>query len=128
METTTVTIAPEERGLAAVTHLSGLAGYVIPFGGVLVPIIIWILKKDSPVISTIAKQAVLLNVVAFLFIGVIAALALTIILIPVAIVAGIALFFGALALPIIGAIKANDGTYYRYPIIGLIPQQTLASV
>lgn len=124
--TTTITIAPEERGMAAITHLSGLAGYVIPFGGVLVPIIIWMMKKDSPVISTIAKQAILLNVIAFLFIGVIVALALTIILIPVAIVAGIVLFFSAIILPIVGAIKASDGTYYRYPIIGLIPQpQTL---
>jgi hypothetical protein len=126
METTTITIAPEERGIAAITHLSGLAGYVIPFGGVLVPIIIWMMKKDSPVISTIAKQAILLNVIAFLSIGVIVALALTIILIPVAIVAGIVLFFSAIILPIVGAIKASDGTYYRYPVIGLIPQQTLA--
>jgi hypothetical protein len=126
METTTITIAPEERGMAAITHLSGLAGYVIPFGGVLVPIIIWMMKKDSPVISTIAKQAILLNVIAFLSIGVIVALALTIILIPVAIVAGIVLFFSAIILPIVGAIKASDGTYYRYPVIGLIPQQTLA--
>jgi uncharacterized protein len=127
VEPTTITIAPEERGMAAITHLSGLAGYVIPFGGVLVPIIIWMMKKDSPVISTIAKQAILLNVIAFLSIGVIVALALTIILIPVAIVAGIVLFFSAIVLPIVGAIKASDGTYYRYPVIGLIPQQTLAS-
>jgi uncharacterized membrane protein len=65
-------------------------------------------------------------VIAFLSIGVIVALALTIILIPVAIVAGIVLFFSAIILPIVGAIKASDGTYYRYPVIGLIPQQTLA--
>ncbi len=123
--TTTITIAPEERGMAAITHLSGLAGYVIPFGGVLVPIIIWIVKKDSPVISTIAKQAILLNVIAFVFVGVLIAMALTIILIPVAIIAGIVLFFAAIVLPIVGAIKASDGTYYRYPVVGLIPQQTL---
>ena len=129
METTTITIAPEERGMAAITHLSGLAGYVIPFGGVLVPIIIWMMKKESPVISTIAKQAILLNVIAFLFIGVLVALALTIILIPVAIIGGIVLFFAAIILPIVGAIKASDGAYYRYPVIGLIPQQqTLAQV
>jgi len=126
--TTTIAIAPEERGMAAITHLSGLAGYVIPFGGVLVPIIIWMMKKDSPVISTIAKQAILLNVIAFLCIGVLIALALTIILIPVAIIGGVVLFFAAIVLPIVGAIKASDGTYYRYPVIGLIPQQTLARV
>ena len=125
METTSVSIAPEERGLAAITHLSGLAGYIIPFGGVLVPIIIWMVKKDSEIISSIAKQAILLNVIAFLMIAVVVAFVLTIILIPVAILLGCTLFLCALALPIIGAVKASDGTYYRYPVVGIVPQPTL---
>jgi len=125
MDTTSVSIGPEERGLAAITHLSGLAGYIIPFGGVLVPIIIWIVKKDSAIISSIAKQAILLNVFAFLMIGVLVALALTIILIPVVIIAAIVLGLAAIALPIIGAIKASEGTYYRYPVIGIEPQPML---
>ena len=58
MDTTTMTIAPEERTLAALTHLSGLASYVIPLGGALVPIIIWVVKSDSKVISSIAKQEI----------------------------------------------------------------------
>jgi len=122
---TSVSIGPEERGLAAITHLSGLAGYIIPFGGVLVPIIIWVVKKDSAIISSIAKQAILLNVIAFLMIFVLVAIALTIILIPVAIIGGIVLGLGALALPIIGAIKASDGTYYKYPMVGIMPMPTL---
>src|SRR5215467_4627651 len=127
MDSPTVTIAPEERGLAAITHLSGLAGYIIPFGGVLVPIIIWLVKKDSPIISTIAKQAVLLNCVVFLMFCVSAVLWITVILIPVVILFWIALGIGAIVLPIVGAIKASEGNYYRYPVVGLIPQQTLAS-
>ena len=115
----TVTIAPEERGLAAMTHLSGLAGYVIPLGGVLVPIIIWMVKSDSRIISTIAKQAVLLNVLAWVAMGVLILLFFTVILIPVSLIGGLALFLVAIALPIIGAIKAADGTYYRYPVVGL---------
>ncbi len=128
MDSPTVIIAPEERGLAAITHLSGLAGYIIPFGGVLVPIIIWLVKKDSPIISTIAKQAVLLNCVVFLLFCVSAVLWITLILIPIVILFWIALGIGAIVLPIVGAIKASEGTYYRYPVVGLIPQQTLASV
>ena len=117
----TVTISPEERTLAAVTHLSGLAGYVIPFGGIVVPIIIWIVKSESRVISSIAKQAVLLNLIVFLFFCVGAVLFLTIILIPAVIIGWCVLFLGALVLPIVGAIKANDGVYYRYPIVGVDP-------
>jgi uncharacterized Tic20 family protein len=117
----TVTISPEERTLAAVTHLSGLAGYIIPFGGIVVPIIIWIVKSESRVISSIAKQAVLLNLIVFLFFCVGAVLFLTIILIPAVIVGWCVLLLGALVLPIVGAIKANDGVYYRYPVVGVEP-------
>ena len=126
METTSVSIGPEERGLAAITHLSGLAGYIIPLGGVLVPIIIWIVKKDSAIISSIAKQAILLNCVVFLLVITSAVLWITLILIPAVVLFWIVLALGALALPIIGAIKASEGTYYPYPVVGIIPQQTLA--
>ncbi len=116
---TTTVIAPEERTLAALTHLSGLAGYIIPLGGVLVPIVIMLVKSDSKVVSTIAKQALWLNVVVFLSIAVTAILWITLILIPVVILFWVLLGLLAVVLPIIGAIKANDGMYYRYPWIGL---------
>jgi hypothetical protein len=34
----------------------------------------------------------------------------------------------AIILPIVGALKAGDGIFYRYPVIGLLPQQRLAGV
>lgn len=117
----TVVIPPEERALAAWTHLSGLSGYLIPLGGILVPIVIWIAKKESPVISSIAKQAILLNVAVFLAIAVTAILWLTILLIPVVVLFWVLLGLAAIALPIVGAIRAWDGTYYRYPLVGISP-------
>lgn len=123
METTSQIISHEDRSLAALTHLSGLAGYVIPFGGILVPIIIWAMKKDdSPVISTIAKQAIVLNVVVFVLVVATAILWLTIILIPLVLLFWFALFVVAVALPIVGAVKANQGEYYRYPVVGMTPE------
>ena len=120
---TSDTISAEERGLAALTHLSGLSGYIIPLGGVIVPIILWVVKSDSPVISSIAKQALLLNVVVFLTFSALAVLWITIILIPLVILAWIALGIVALALPILGAVKASEGTYYKYPVVGIDPVQ-----
>ena len=116
-----LTIVEEDRTLAALTHLSGLAGYLIPLGGVIVPIIIWMVKKESPVISAIAKQAVLLNVVVFLTAAVSALLLLTVILIPLVILFWCALGLAALVIPIVGALKAGDGVYFEYPVIGLRP-------
>jgi uncharacterized Tic20 family protein len=121
MESAALTIAPEERTLAALTHLSGLSGYIIPLGGVLVPIIIWAVKSDSKVISSIAKQALILNVVVFVLIACTALLWLTIVLIPLVILFWIALGIAAIALPIVGAIRALDGKYYRYPVVGVAP-------
>ena len=120
MQTVSV-ISPQERGLAALTHLSGLAGYIIPLGGIIVPIIIWTVKKESTVIASIAKQAVILNVSVFVLLCAVSVLLLTVILIPIVILAYIVLGLVALGLPIVGAVKASDGTYYRYPVVGVEP-------
>ena len=116
-----IAINPEDRSLAMMTHLSGLAGYLIPFGGVLVPIIIWMTKKDSQMISAIARQAILLNVIVFALVCVGFLLFLTIILIPFVILGWVALGLAALALPIVGAVKASGGVYYKYPVVGSNP-------
>lgn len=118
---TDIAITPEERGLATMTHLSGLAGYIIPFGGVLVPIIIWMVKKDSPIISAIARQAILLNVVVFCLIIASVVAMLTVILIPFSILAIVVFGLAAIAVPIVGAVKASSGLYYRYPVVGSNP-------
>jgi len=114
-------ISQEERSLAALTHLSGLAGYIIPLGGIIVPIVIWIVKKESIVIASIAKQAVILNVAIFVLVCAVSVLWITIILIPIVILAYVVLGLVAIALPIIGAVKAFEGTYYRYPVVGVEP-------
>jgi uncharacterized Tic20 family protein len=118
---TDIAIPSEDRALAAMTHLSGLAGYIIPLGGILVPIIIWLTKKDAPIIAAIARQAVLLNLAVFALLVVSVIMWITIILIPVMIVFAVVLGLAAIALPIVGAVKANGGVYYRYPVVGSNP-------
>ena len=121
----------EERGLAAVTHLSGLAGYIIPLGGIIVPIIIYLVKSESAIIRSIARQAILLNLSVFALFCAGLVLFFTVLLIPAVVVGWIVLGLGAIALPIIGAVKASEGTYYRYPVVGTTPERlssaTLAS-
>lgn len=114
-------IASDERTVAALTHLSGLSSYVFPLGGAIVPLIIWMVRKDSPVISSIAKQALILNLVVWLLAGLSWIFWITIILIPVVMLFWWVLGIVAVALPIIGALKANQGTYLRYPMVGVAP-------
>ena len=116
-----IEIPASEKTLAALTHLSGLSGYLIPLGGIVVPIVIWVVKRESPIIAAIAKQAILLNLVVFVIVTSAVILAFTIILIPVSIVVGLGVILAAIVLPIVGAIRASDGTYYRYPLVGIGP-------
>lgn len=115
------TITAEDRTLAALTHLSGLAGYILPLGGVLVPLVIWSVKRESAEIAGIAKQAILLNILVFLTVVATAVLWITIILIPVVVLFWMVLGAVALVLPVVGAVKASQGDYYRYPLVGLPP-------
>lgn len=48
----------EENTWAMVCHLSALSGYFIPFGNLLGPLIVWIIKKDaSQNLDQVGKQA-----------------------------------------------------------------------
>jgi uncharacterized Tic20 family protein len=87
----------------------------------LVPIVIWAVKSESRVVSSIAKQALLLNLVVFALIAASALLWLTVVLIPLVILFWIVLGAAAVVLPIVGAIKASEGSYFRYPLIGVAP-------
>jgi len=111
-----------------VAHLSGLAFYLIPFGGIIAPIVLIFAKNDSPVISSIARQALYLNIAVFLGECVTGFLALflwaTVIGIPLAILLGLVgslIGLAALVLPIVGAVKVSSGEYFRYPLVGRYP-------
>lgn len=117
----TFQIDPEERTWAVIAHLSSLAGYVIPGCGVIVPIIIIFAKSESPMIQAIAKQALYLTILCFLSVVPITLLSITLIGIPLAILMGGTVLIVMWAFPIIGAVKAADGHFFKYPIVGQNP-------
>jgi len=114
-------IDPDEQGWAIIAHLSSLAGTIVPVGGILVPVILIFAKSESPVVSAIAKQALYLTILCYLSAIPIVILSFTIIGIPLALLMGGAVFVAGWAFPIIGAIKASDGYYFKYPIVGQNP-------
>jgi len=106
--------APKDARMWAMwCHLGGLAGYIgIPFGNILVPAVIWMLKKDShPFVDQQGKEALNFQISMTIY-AFVAALTLLImigiIILPILILAGV-------VLSIIAGIKANDGIAYRYP-------------
>lgn len=92
-------------------HLSALIGFVIPFGNIVGPLVIWQMKKDDAFIADQGKEA--LNFQITVTLAVFACLLLSLIVIGMLLLPIVGL--AALILTIIGGVKANGGERYRYP-------------
>jgi len=103
----------EARTWAMLCHLGALAGYIIPFGHIIAPLVIWLIKKDeSPLVDDQGKES--LNFQISLTIYAIVAGLLTLVVIGFILLIALGIF--DLIFVIIAAIKANSGEKYRYPL------------
>ena len=102
----------DERMWAMFAHLSALAGFIIPFGSILGPLIIWQIKKNEfPLVDDQGKEA--LNFQITMAIALLVSFVLMIVLIGFILIWVVGLF--DLIMIVIAAIKANNGERYRYP-------------
>jgi uncharacterized Tic20 family protein len=101
----------ESQQWAMIAHLSALIGFVIPFGNLIGPLVVWQLKKDMPFVVDQGKEA--LNFQITVAIAVFACLLLSLIVIGMLLLPLVGI--GALVLIVIAGIKANNGETYRYP-------------
>jgi hypothetical protein len=104
----------EERNWAVAIHLSSFSGYLgIPFGHILGPLILWLIKKDgSHFLDEVGKETVNYNISIILWF---------IVCIPFMFILIGFFMFGALALmdiivTIVAAVAASNGQQYRYPL------------
>ncbi|MBG8552526.1 DUF4870 domain-containing protein [Hymenobacter guriensis] len=101
------------RQWATYLHLSQLAGVVVPGAGFIVPIILWQIKKDEiPGLDAHGKM-VANWIISTLIYGAVAGL-LCIVLVGVPLLLALGLI--SVIFPIIGAVKANEGTLWSYPL------------
>jgi uncharacterized Tic20 family protein len=109
-----VTGAPgnEEKQWAFFAHLSALVGFVIPFGSLLGPLIIWQMKKhEMPFVDDQGKEALNFQITMAIAFLVCCVLMLILIGFLLAVIVGIV----DIIYTIIAAIAANNGQVYRYP-------------
>ena len=103
----------QTRQWALFLHLSLLAGFVVPLGGLVLPIVIWQIKKaELPGIDVHGKIVVNWLISKFLYAVGCVILVLAIVGIPLL----IALMVLMVVFPIVGAVKANDGKVWKYPL------------
>jgi uncharacterized Tic20 family protein len=94
-------------------HLSTLSGFVIPMGGIIGPLVVWLIKKEEyPFVDDQGKEA--LNFQISLFIYTIVCVILAFVVIGIFLLLGLLIF--DVVVTIIAAMKANSGEPYRYPL------------
>lgn len=94
-------------------HLGALAGYVIPFGNIVGPLIAWQIKKDtSEFVDYHGKEA--LNFQITVTIAMFVSILLILVIIGIFLLIAIPII--DLVLVIIAAVKASNGELYRYPL------------
>ncbi|HMS41978.1 MAG TPA: DUF4870 domain-containing protein [Pyrinomonadaceae bacterium] len=104
---------PDEKQMGLFLHLSQLLNYVIPFGGIVAPIVLWQMNKDKMQALDAHGKMVTNWLISSLIYWVVSGV-LAIVLIGF--LGMLALFVMGIAFPIMGAIKANNGEFWEYPL------------
>ncbi len=103
----------QENNWGMFCHLAALAGFVVPFGNIIGPLVIWLIKKDeSEFVNDQGKESLNFQISITIYAIVAALLMLVIIGIFLLVAVGIL----SMVFIILAAIKANNGEKYRYPL------------
>jgi hypothetical protein len=90
-----------------------LAGFVVPFGNILGPLIVWLIKKSEiPSVDAHGKESLNFQISVLIYLAVSAVL----VLVLVGVFLMMAIAIAAIVLVVIAAIKASNGELYRYPL------------
>ncbi|MDQ6422187.1 DUF4870 domain-containing protein [Paenibacillus sp. LHD-117] len=103
----------EEKTYGMLCHLLAFSTFIIPLGSVLGPLVIWLIKKDqSPYVDAHGKESLNFQISIFIY-GIIAGI-LCFVIIGFFLLAAIGIFW--LIVVIIASVRANEGSFYRYPL------------
>lgn len=109
-------VSQSERNWAMVAHLSALTFLISVIGGMLAPLIVYLIRKDDmPFAAQQAKEALNFQITMFLL-GIVGwILIVLIITLPLGVLLLIFVGIADVVLTIVAAIKAGEGFPYRYP-------------
>jgi len=103
----------EEKQFIMFMHLSQLTSLITPGAGIILPIVMWVTNKEqSQLIDTHGKNITNWMISSFIY-GIISGILIfAFIGIPMLFALGIC----SIVFAVIGGIKANEGTIYKYPL------------
>jgi len=93
-------------------HLSQFCSYILPLGGIIVPIVLWQVRKDDSEIIDKHGRIVLNWIITEFILGIVFVL-LCFVLIGIPLL--LALMVVGIIFPIVGAVKASRGEVWPYP-------------
>ncbi len=106
-------LSQDDKTFGMLAHLAALAGFVIPFGNLIGPLIVWLMKKDQS--SWVDKQGKeSLNFQISVSIYAIVAGILTLILIGILLLIAVGIF--SLVMIIIASVRVSNGEDFKYPL------------
>jgi uncharacterized Tic20 family protein len=110
---TSPSASADERTWAMIAHFSALAAFLVPpVGGVLGPLVVWLVKREhSAFAADAAKEAMNFNIAVL--IGYLVCALLVFVFIGLLLAAALFVFW--LVMTVLAGIKASEGVHYRYP-------------
>lgn len=113
IEASTQPPSSEDKNWAMLCHLGAFAGFVLPFANVFVPLVLWLMKKDtSAFVEAHGKEVVNFQITLT---GVLA-LCTLLYLVLIGFMFHIIFVVFAVVVTVLGAIKAQNGEGFRYPL------------
>jgi uncharacterized Tic20 family protein len=110
---TTPTLTPDERNWGMFCHLAALAGFIIPLGNIIGPLVVWLMKRDEyPFVNDQGKESLNFQISILIYIAISAILILMVIGVFLMIAIGVF----SLIMIILASVRANEGTPFRYPL------------
>jgi uncharacterized Tic20 family protein len=103
----------QTRTWAMAIHLSQFAGHVAPLAGLVVPIVLWQVKKNElPGVDAHGRNVANWILSELIYVAVSVLLCFAFIGVPLLLALGIV----SIVFPILGGIKASNGEVWRYPL------------
>jgi len=107
------TKSKDERTWGMLCHLSAFAGFVVPLGSIIGPLVIWLIKREEyPFVNDQGKEALNFQISIAIYFAI--SFVLAFVLIGFVLLAAVGILF--LVFTIIATIRANEGEAYRYPM------------
>ena len=101
-----------DNSLAVVMQLLGFAGFVFPFGNIIAPLILWLIKRtESPLLDRTGKEVINFQISYTIYAaiaGVLCFVLIGLLILPV-------IFILWIVFMVIAAVKTGNGEDYRYP-------------